>query len=95
MVPGGFEEATLTSNKVSRIFIKRRKGFIKLALQYGYKIYPGFIFGESQTFAVFERALKFRLFLNKFKMPGVLFFSKYGIFPNPNIRMNTVLGASF
>lgn len=31
-IPGGFEEATLTSNKEYRIILANRKGFIKYAL---------------------------------------------------------------
>lgn len=30
--------------------------------------------------------------LNKFKMPGVLFWTKYGFFPSDNVRLNTVIG---
>lgn len=32
LLPGGFEEATLTSNTKERVFIKKRKGFIKYSL---------------------------------------------------------------
>ena len=32
ILPGGFEEATLTSHKEYRVFIKNRKGFVKYAL---------------------------------------------------------------
>ena len=32
LVPGGFEEATITSDKEYRLFIKNRKGFIKYAI---------------------------------------------------------------
>lgn len=40
LIPGGFEEATLSTASAFRIYIKNRKGFIKMALQYGYKISP-------------------------------------------------------
>ncbi len=40
LVPGGFEEATLTDINSEKIFIKERKGFIKDALKYGYKVHP-------------------------------------------------------
>ena len=40
LVPGGYEEATITSHTKFRIYIKRRKGFIKMALKTGYKICP-------------------------------------------------------
>lgn len=32
LLPGGFEEATLTTPKQLRIYIKGRKGFLKYAL---------------------------------------------------------------
>jgi hypothetical protein len=37
-IPGGFEEATLYERGRHRVFIKNRFGFIKLALQHGYKV---------------------------------------------------------
>jgi hypothetical protein len=50
MAPGGFEEATLTTVRENRIFIKQRKGFIKYVLHYGYRVYPTFIFGENEIY---------------------------------------------
>lgn len=47
LVPGGFEEATMTTTKENRVFIKQRKGFIKYALEYGCTIHPVFTFGEN------------------------------------------------
>lgn len=47
LLPGGFEEATISSKKENKVFIKSRKGFIKYAMRYGYKVYPTFIFGEN------------------------------------------------
>ena len=40
LVPGGYEEATVTSHTVFRLFLKNRKGFVKLALKYGYTLAP-------------------------------------------------------
>lgn len=37
-LPGGFEDATLYRHGKHRVFIKNRFGFIKLALQFGYKV---------------------------------------------------------
>ena len=36
--------------------------------------------------------LKFRLFLNKFKIPGIIYFNKLGIIPGPGTNMQTVVG---
>ena len=46
-MPGGYEEATLTSNNENRVYIKHRKGFINYCLKGGYTIYPVFTFGEN------------------------------------------------
>jgi 2-acylglycerol O-acyltransferase 2 len=40
ILPGGFEEATITSAEEMRCWIENRKGFIKYALDFGYTIYP-------------------------------------------------------
>ncbi|CAE7484527.1 Dgat2 [Symbiodinium sp. CCMP2592] len=36
LVPGGFEEATVTSPGTERVFLKTRAGFVKYALRHGY-----------------------------------------------------------
>jgi hypothetical protein len=91
-VPGGFEEATLTRHGEERIFINSRKGFIKYALEYGYKVHPCYTFNENKIFNTFNYFESFRLFLNKLKIPGTIFYSKYLIFPNTDIDLFTVLG---
>ncbi len=40
LVPGGYEEATLTTPNQMRFYLKHRKGFIKYALRYGYTVRP-------------------------------------------------------
>ncbi|GMF44071.1 unnamed protein product [Phytophthora lilii] len=71
LIPGGFEETTLYERGKHRVYIKKRFGFIKLALQYSYKVHPVYTFGED-TYHTFPFLLKLRLRLNKFKLPGVL-----------------------
>lgn len=81
MLPGGFEEATLTTRTENRVYLKRRKGFIKYALKYGTTIYPVFVFGENQLFYTFDKLLSLRLWLNKYKMVGTIFWSRFLTFP--------------
>jgi hypothetical protein len=38
LLPGGFEEATIYAYGQHRVYIKDRKGFIKMALKYGYTV---------------------------------------------------------
>ena len=64
--PGGFEEATLTSTAVDRVFIKKRYGFIKLCLRYGIQIRPVYCFGEGKLFSNIPGCLKTRLKLNRY-----------------------------
>lgn len=92
LVPGGFEEATLTTPKALRVYIKQRKGFIKMALRYGYRIVPALVLKEHQIYQTFDYLTKFRLLLNKIKLPGVAFWSKYGLLPDPNKELITVVG---
>ncbi|ETP40816.1 hypothetical protein F442_11908 [Phytophthora nicotianae P10297] len=94
LMPGGFEEATLYERGKHRVYIKQRYGFIKLALQYGYKVHPVYTFGEEYAYHIFPYLVKFRLKLNEFKMPGVLFFGRPECFylPRTDVDLITVVG---
>jgi len=72
IVPGGFEDATTMVFGKDSTCILKRKGFIKYALQYGYKVYPVYTFGESSTYHTFTGCLKFRLWLCQFGVPTAL-----------------------
>lgn len=50
LVPGGFHEAAVTTRGKHRVVIKRKKGFVKLALRSGYALYPCYVFGEAETY---------------------------------------------
>ena len=91
-MPGGFEEATITSPDEMRFFIKTRKGFIKYALKYGYTIRPVIVMNEHQAFKTVDGMKTLRLFLNKLKIPGVIFWGKLGIGFPPNVKLETVIG---
>lgn len=70
IIPGGFEEATLTHYSENRLFIKERKGFIKYCLRYGYTIFPSYGFNENKTFYCFTWKW-LGLMVNKIKIPGI------------------------
>jgi len=91
-LPGGFEEATLTHNKNDRVFIKNRKGFVKYALKYGYTIHPVYTFGENKTYSSLNNLDKFCLFLNKLKLPKLLFWGKYWLLPRDDVELHCVIG---
>lgn len=79
LIPGGFEEATLTYDKADRVYIKSRQGFVKYALQNGYSLSPTYAFGENKCFKNVQGAWKFRLWLNSLGFPAIVPYS----FPPP------------
>ncbi len=91
LVPGGYEEATLTEKGRDKVFIKKRKGFVKLALEYGYYLIPVYTFGESSLYSTLSIP-KLGLMLNKLKIPGLLMYSRNGILPDHNVKLTTVVG---
>lgn len=51
MVPGGVQECLLMEHEgVEVAFLRKRKGFIRVAMQSGADIVPAFAFGQSQTY---------------------------------------------
>jgi 2-acylglycerol O-acyltransferase 2 len=93
LLPGGFEEATLTTPTEYRIFIKSRKGFIKYALEHNYTVYPVLEFNEHKAFHTLDRFPSLRLLLNRLKIPSVLFFSPSSwCFIPTNLEIYSVVG---
>lgn len=93
LIPGGFEEATLTNPKELRIFIKNRKGFIKYAMENNYSIYPLLYLKEHQAFWTFDHLINFRLFLNRLKLPAVFFWNwRSLVFLPPDMEYFTIVG---
>ena len=78
--PGGFEEATLSCLDKDRVYIKKRVGFVKLALQNGYNVVPVYVFGENQTYANVQGMWKLRLWLNSLPCPAIVIFGSW-LFP--------------
>jgi hypothetical protein len=91
-LPGGFECAASTNHTKDRAFIKNRIGFIKYALQNGYKIYPMYTFNENKTYYTFNFFESLRLVLTKLKIPGCIFIGKYLIYPKDDLDLLTVIG---
>jgi 2-acylglycerol O-acyltransferase 2 len=51
---GGIAELFLSRDDVERVFLKSRKGFIKLALEQGVDVIPAYMFGNTQTLTVLQ-----------------------------------------
>jgi 1-acyl-sn-glycerol-3-phosphate acyltransferase len=94
LLPGGFEEATLYVYGKHRVFLKRRMGFIKYALQHGYRVHPVYCFGEERTFYAFRWLTRLRLWLCSFRLPAVLFCGRLPWFfmPRRDVPIFSVVG---
>ena len=53
LLPGGFEEASITEPGKERVYVGKRLGFVKLALRHGYTVHPIYSFGESSLYRTF------------------------------------------
>lgn len=95
-VPGGFEDATIMAFGKDRTAIKKRTGFIKYALQHGYRVHPVYTFGESNSYSTFTPLLRFRLWLNSLGIPGVIVWGLplVPLLPKPDTSIVTQVGAA-
>ncbi|GMH73989.1 hypothetical protein TrST_g6649 [Triparma strigata] len=93
IIPGGFHSAALFQRNKFRCFVMKRKGFVKYALQFGYKLRPCFSFGEEKTYYTlnaFEK-LRMKLLANN-NMPPVIFLGKYGVLPCDDFELTCIVG---
>ncbi len=98
LLPGGSEEIILSHHGHERVYIHKRKGFIKYALQHGYTIALGYTFGESDSYRTLDWGHDFRLkVLKRYKVP---LFACWGIWwcpllPRGETALETVVGNPF
>ena len=75
VIPGGIDEVVLADPVHERVFLKRRFGFVKLALEHGYDLVPVYHLGESQMYGMLPLQrwgpiLRCRLWMTKrFSLP--------------------------
>eukprot|EP00879_Flechtneria_rotunda_P031507 GHRR01034426.1.p2 GENE.GHRR01034426.1~~GHRR01034426.1.p2 ORF type:complete len:173 (+),score=32.88 GHRR01034426.1:159-677(+) len=50
LVPGGVQECLYMQKNAETVFLKNRKGFIRVAMQTGSAVVPCFAFGQSKTY---------------------------------------------
>ena len=65
VLPGGMEEVALYTKGRERVYLKRRMGFIKYALQYGYLLQPGYTFGECDVYTSLQAGEGLRMWMLK------------------------------
>lgn len=83
LVPGGEEESVLTTNGKDIVVLKKRKGFIRLALSYGIPLVPIFAVGCTDAYKTYPSILQGpRLFLQKkFGIALPIFHGRWFITP--------------
>lgn len=94
MIPGAYQEATCFTQGRERVALADRRGFIKYCLQYGYRVHPVYTFGESQTYRTLGGFEKFRLWLNKWGIPTVVFMGLpwCPLLPRQGVELLTYVG---
>lgn len=66
---GGEKEQLMTKPNEHKIYLKNRKGFIKLAIEYGANLIPMYSYGENELYLTSDFLLDFRKYLqHTFKM---------------------------
>lgn len=97
ILPGGMEEVALYTFQKERVFLSKRAGFIKYALQHGYLLLPGYTFGECDMYNSWTGGADLLMWVQKnlgFVLPvfwGPIPFMPW--LPNPDIAVHTVVGA--
>jgi hypothetical protein len=63
-----------------------------MALKKGYSICPVLVMGEHQMYQTVDKFNPIGLFLNKFKMPGVIHYNRFGLLPDPSFDITNIIG---
>jgi len=94
LLPGGFHEASISELGKDRVYLKKRFGFIKYALQFGYGVYPIYTFGESDTYYNPSGGYWWRLKLNDHDVPAIFPIGKWWcpLLPRHDVGLHTVVG---
>jgi len=75
LTPGGFHEMSLMGDE--RVYIKKRKGFLAIAIKEGYTIIPTYCLGEAHTYHTLKGRESWRFHANAFDIPTIIFYGHY------------------
>ena len=65
VLPGGEAEQIRTQNSKERVYLSRRKGFIKLAMRKNVPVVPVYVFGSSDAYSTSSFLIGPRMWLQK------------------------------
>ena len=66
IMPGGQQEQLRTTHGKELVYLQRRKGFVKLAIEFGVPLVPVYVFGANDMYQTSHFALSTRLTLLKY-----------------------------
>jgi 2-acylglycerol O-acyltransferase 2 len=74
LLPGGIAEMMLTdeTSTVTKLVMKERKGFVRLAVENGMYVVPGFCFGEKRIHKTVHFPDSIKKFLRRFGLAGTI-----------------------
>eukprot|EP01127_Copromyxa_protea_P022546 TRINITY_DN8135_c0_g1_i3.p1 TRINITY_DN8135_c0_g1~~TRINITY_DN8135_c0_g1_i3.p1 ORF type:complete len:315 (-),score=55.70 TRINITY_DN8135_c0_g1_i3:25-969(-) len=75
LLPGGIAEIFVATPKKEIIYLKKRKGFVRIALERGTDILPVYYFGNTQLFNFVGGPLE--AICRKLRMSAILFYGRY------------------
>jgi 2-acylglycerol O-acyltransferase 2 len=81
ILPGGQQEQLRTTYGQELVYIQRRKGFVKLAIQYGIPLVPVYVFGVNDYYSTSHFALSVRLWIVQYL--GISWTMGCGFYKSP------------
>lgn len=98
IIPGGVAECLQMRPGVETIYLKKRFGFVKLAIQTGASLVPAFTFGQTRSYSYWRLGpplvphVVAEVFARACRVAPMVFWGKWGS-PIPNmVPMHTVVG---
>ena len=83
LLPGGSKELLLTdgTSTATQLVLLERTGFVRLAIEHGLDLVPGFCFGEKwvHDLVLLPAPLR-RLLYRRFRLAGALLVGRWGTF---------------
>lgn len=94
VLPGGEQEQLLTSRGRHRVYVRKRKGFVRLAVKNGVPLVPVYCFGETSLFYTSDFARGLRRWLSSTLQIAVpLACGRWGTPVPLPVPLHTVVGA--
>ena len=90
---GGEKEQLMTMPGRHQVYVSGRKGFVKLALEYGVPLVPMYTFGENEAYSTSSALMGFRRWLQRTLQLGVpLAWGRWGSFVPLPVPLHVEIG---